>query len=128
MNVTGVDKQSVEEAAAEAAVKPLEFDPRERAALLRSMLSAIPPLVARGTSAAELATLYPKFAEEYPKLLKMMVAKEDLSPINTMLRALDRMGTGSLTQHTASILVGQSLVDTFVKPQLNGSAADTRKR
>lgn len=128
MNVTGVDKQSIDEATREAEAKPLEFDPKERAAFLRSMLAAIPPLVARGTPAAELTTAYPKFAEEYPKLLKMMLAKEDLSPINTMLRALDRMGTGSLTQHTASILVGQSLVDTFVKPQLNGSSGDTHRR
>lgn len=128
MNVTGVDKQSIDEATAEAEAKPLAFDPKERAAFLRSMLSAIPPLVARGTSAAELAAAYPKFAEEYPKLLKMMIAKEDLSPIETMLRALDRMATGSLTQHTASIIVGQNLVDTFVKPQLNGHAGDKRGR
>ena len=126
MNVTGVDKQSIDEATREAESKPLEFDPKERAAFLRSMLSAIPPLVARGTSAADLTAQYPKFAEENPQLLKMMIAKEDLSPINTMLRALDRMGTGSLTQHKASILVGQSLVDTFVKPQLNGTSGGTR--
>lgn len=128
MNVAGVDKQSIEEATREAESKPLEFDPKERAAFLRSMLTAIPPLVARGTPDDSIKAAYPKFAEEYPKLLKMMIAKEDLSPINTMLRALDRMGSGSLTQHTASILVGQSLVDTFVKPQLNGSSEDTRKR
>jgi len=128
MNISGVDKQSIEEATAEAEAKPLEFDPKERATFLRSMLAAVPPLVAHGVPATDITARYPKLAEEYPKLLKMMLAKEDLSPINAMLKALDRMATGSLTQHKASILVGQTLVDTFVKPQLNGHAGDTRGR
>ena len=98
MNISGVDKQSIEEATAEAEAKPLEFDPKERATFLRSMLAAVPPLVARGVPAEEITARYPKLADEYPKLLKMMLAKEDLSPINAMLKALDRMATGSLTQ------------------------------
>ena len=50
-----------------------------------------------------------------------MIKKEDLAPIYEMLRLLDNMGTGRISQHQASIVVGKSLVDRFVTPQLNGS-------
>lgn len=126
MNVTGVDKQSVEEAVQEAEAKPLAFDPAVRATYIRSMLSEIPPLVNRGVPVEDLRRTYSSFAESYPKFFDKIVKKEDLSPIHTMLISLDRMGTGSLTQHTASILVGQKLVDRFVKPQLDGSAEGKR--
>ena len=36
-----------------------------------------------------------------------------------MLGALERMGTGHITQHQASVAVGQQLHDTYIKPMLD---------
>jgi hypothetical protein len=38
---------------------------------------------------------------------------------------LDRMALGQLSQHEASVIIGQRLVDNFVKPQLNDPSTST---
>ena len=35
-----------------------------------------------------------------------------------MLAMLERMGTGDMTQDQASVIVGQRLYDTFIKPNI----------
>jgi len=105
----------------EAASRPLEYDPRERATYVRTMLSDITKLIADGETEESIRSKVPQFIEQYPELFKKLIKKEDLTPINDMLRLLDKMGSGSLSQHQASIAVGQSLVNRFVTPQLRGT-------
>jgi hypothetical protein len=38
--------------------------------------------------------------------------------LEMMLKNLEKMEAGSLSQHDASVAVGTVLVDTYVKPQL----------
>ena len=122
MNIGGVDKQSIEEATREAEAKPLGFSPGARATYIRDMIREITAQVSAGKSADEIKThrTHATFATSYPELFKKVIEKQDLSHLGVMLNALDKMETGSLSQHQASILVGQRLVDKFVKPQLNG--------
>jgi hypothetical protein len=122
MNVGGVDKQSIEEATREAESKPLGFAPGARATYVRDMMKEITSQVAQGKGGDEIKTnkAHAAFAAAYPELFKKVLEKQDLSHLDVMLNALDKMETGSLSQHQASILVGQRLVDKFVKPQLNG--------
>jgi hypothetical protein len=141
MNPERIDKQSIEEATQEAASRPLDFDPRARAALIRRMMEEIPRAIAAGMTAEDLglengfksgpptgdepvvAERYREiktFAENYPELFKKIVAQKDLTPIRSMLAMLDRIGSGQLTTHQASVIVGQQLVDKYVKPQLKG--------
>jgi hypothetical protein len=122
MNVGGVDKQSIEEATREAESKPLGFAPGARATYVRDMMKEITAQVAAGKGGDEIKTnkAHAAFATAYPELFKKAVEKQDLSHLEVMLHALDKMEAGSLSQHQASILVGQRLVDKFVKPQLNG--------
>lgn len=117
-----VDRQSVEDASREASERPLDFNPAERATMIRAMVRDLVPLVRQGKLEAELKANYPEYAERYPELFKKIVTKQDLTPLNTMLAMLDKMASGSISQHEASIIVGQRLVDRFVKPQLNGPA------
>jgi hypothetical protein len=86
------------------------------------MIKEITALVTQGKGADEIKVNanYGAFATAYPELFKKVIEKQDLSHLGVMLNALDKMETGSLSQHQASILVGQRLVDKFVKPQLNG--------
>lgn len=117
-----VDKQSVDDAAREASERPIDFNPAERATIIRAMVRDLTPLVRQGKLEAELKTNFPEYAERYPELFKKIVTKQDLTPLNTMLAMLDKMASGNISQHEASIIVGQRLVDRFVKPQLNGHA------
>ena len=120
MEQRGVDRQSIEDATREAESRALDFNPRERAALIREMISVLVPLVRAGKLEHELKTAYPSYVERFPELFKKIVTKQDLTPLNTMVAMLDRMADGSISQHQASIIVGQRLVDRFVTPQLNG--------
>jgi hypothetical protein len=120
MEQRGIDRQSIEDATREAESRALDFNPRERAAIIREMISVLVPLVRAGKLEAELKAAYPTYAERYPELFKKIVTKQDLTPLNTMVTMLDRMADGSISQHQASIIVGQRLVDRYVTPQLNG--------
>jgi hypothetical protein len=122
MNTQRVDKQSVEEASQEAINRPLDFNPAERAALIRRMLDEIPAAMRREKRESVLKEQFKDFSEYYPELFKKILAKEDLTPMRVMLAMLDRMADGSINQHQASVIVGERLVEKFVKPQLNGTS------
>lgn len=123
-----IDRQSIEEASREANERALEFNPAVRAQAIRAMLRDVVPLVRRGVPEAELKTTFAEAAEQFPELFKKILAKEDLTPLNSMLAMLDKMAEGSMNQHQASIIVGKKLVDRFVKPQLSGREPDTQER
>jgi hypothetical protein len=130
MNVQGVDKQSIEEATREAEAKPLGFAPGARANYVRDMIRDMTALVNAGKTEAEIKAVPPleTFSKDYPELFKKVLQKQDLSHLGIMLNALDKMESGSLSQHQASILVGQRLVDKFVKPQLSGNDSNKQGR
>ena len=125
MNTNRIDKQSIEEATREAEQRALDFNPAERANLIRRMLIEIPLAINAGMTAEE-PPVNPKyieikeFAERYPELFKKIVGQQDLTPIRSMLAMLDKMAEGSISTHQASVIIGQKLVDRYVKPQLKG--------
>lgn len=118
-----IERQSYEQAAAEASSRSLDFDPNVRARFIREMLNDIPRWMAQGLTEEQIREKVPEFAEKYPELFTKIIQKQDLSPIQSMLAMLDRMGEGNITQHQASIIIGKKLVDKFVNPQLNSGAA-----
>ncbi len=63
----------------------------------------------------------PEFVEKYPELFKKIIQRQDLSPIQSMLAMLNKMGEGTISQHQASIVIGKTLVDRYVTPLLNGN-------
>ncbi len=117
-----IERQSYQQAAEEASSRSLDFDPNVRARFIREMLNDIPRWMAQGLTEDQIREKVPEFAEKYPELFTKIIQKQDLSPIQSMLAMLDRMGEGSISQHQASIIIGKKLVDKFVNPQLNGGA------
>ena len=113
------------EATAEAEARPLEFNPTDRATMIRGALRDIARWMAEGETEETSRLRVPDFVEGYPELFKKIIQRQDLAPIQKMLTMLDRMGEGRLSQHQASISVGKSLVDRFVTPQLRSSAKGT---
>lgn len=117
-----VERQSFTDASNEAASRSLDFDPNVRARYIREMLRDIPLWLSQGLTEEQIREKVPDFSERYPELFQKLIKNEDLSPIQSMLAMLDRMGNGSISQHQASIIIGKKLVDKFVNPQLNGSS------
>jgi len=118
-----VERQSYQQAAEEAASRSLDFDPKVRARFIREMLTDIPHWMTQGLTEEQIREKVPEFAEKYPELFTKIIQKQDLSPIQSMLAMLDRMGEGTISQHQASVIIGKKLVDKFVSPQLNGGVA-----
>ena len=118
-----IERQSIDQATAEAESRSLDFDPNVRARFVREMLTDVPRLMEQGLTEEQIRTKVPDFAERYPELFQKIIKKEDLSPIQSMLVMLDRMGEGALSQHQASIIIGKKLVDKFVNPQLNSGGS-----
>ena len=117
-----VHRQSIAEATAEAESRTLDYHPAERAQYIRTMLRDIARWMSEGETKEMITERVPEFVEIYPELFKKIITRQDLAPIQTMLAMLDKMGQGQLSQHQASIQVGQKLVDRYVTPQLNGAA------
>ena len=67
----------------------------------------------------EIKSKMPTFYQNYKNLFDMITNsrgynKQDLK---TMLAMLDRMGSGELTQHQASVIVGKRIADQYIKPE-----------
>ena len=120
-----VQRQSIEEATAEAEARPMDYSPAERARFVRAMVQDVARWMAAGDSEEVIKKRAPEFVEQYPELFKKLIQKQDLAPIQSMLSMLDRMAQGSISQHQASVAIGKKLVDRFVTPQLNGGGERT---
>jgi hypothetical protein len=118
-----IERQSYQQAAEEASSRSLDFDPKVRARFIREMLTDIPRWMVQGLTEEQIREKVPEFAEKYPELFTKIIQKQDLSPIQSMLAMLDRMGEGTISQHQASVIIGKKLVDKFVNPQLQGGGA-----
>jgi hypothetical protein len=117
-----IERQSIDEATTEAESRALDFDPKTRALFVREMLTDIPKWMAQGLSEEQIRQKVPQFVEKYPELFSKIITKQDLTPIQSMLVMLDKMGEGHISQHQASVIIGKKLVDRFVTPQLNSTS------
>jgi hypothetical protein len=58
------------------------------------------------------------FVDQYPTLFQMATNPNfDTRQLDMMLGVMDKM-SGGMSQHQASVIVGQSLVNKFVMPML----------
>jgi hypothetical protein len=118
--MSGFDPRQIQEDAAIAATRETAFPAKERAEYVRAMVKRADTYKKDGLSLEQIKERLPEFARDYPNLLEAVTGDEPYhkQTLTTMLAMLDRMGEGSLTQHQASVIVGQRLVQTFVKPQI----------
>lgn len=117
-----MERRNIREAISEAENKELEFQPKERAQYVRDMVVAVEQYQTAGKSAAEIRALVPEFARDYKNLLEMILMPNyNKATLRTMLGMLDRMGNGEMTQHQASMVVGERLANTYIKPNIDPS-------
>jgi hypothetical protein len=115
-----MDRRSDAERMAEAANRPLDFQPKERAQYVRDSIDMIENYQKEGLTTEEIKDKVPTFVRDYKNLFEMVTQPGGYNKqsLKTMLAMLDRMGSGELTQHQASVIVGQRLADTYIKPNL----------
>ena len=120
------NEPSIEEAMAEARARPLDFPAAERAAYIRTMSKRAAEYRAAGRSQLEIARdLLPEFARDYPYLFEMCTQEGgyDASMLNTMITMLDKMGSGVVNHHQATVIVGQRLAQRYIRGDQAGAGA-----
>lgn len=91
-----------------------------RSAYVKSMIDKINQLKREGKTKEEIQEAVARFAVDYPTLFKMVTsANYNEGSLRTMMMMLEKMGTGELTQHQASVIVGQRLHDVYIKPKVD---------
>jgi hypothetical protein len=67
------------------------------------------------------------FVEKYPTLFEMAAQQNfDELQFDMMLGLMEKMNTG-MSAHQASVIVGQSLVDKFIKPMIGEKPKEKEK-
>jgi len=98
---------------------PLEPDvAKARFIYVKAQIERLKEMKSAGKTQDEIEQELKRFAEDYPGLFKMLMRSEAYNEgsLKTMLALLERMGTGDMTQHQASVVVGQRLHDVYIKP------------
>jgi hypothetical protein len=88
---------------------------------IREQIAKVKLLKEQGKSKEEIKEEVERFAEDYPQLFKILTSNEGYNEatLRTMLSMLEKMGTSELSQHQASVIIGQRLYDNFVKPAVD---------
>lgn len=120
--LNALSKDGVLAASEEAAKEPTKFNPKDRSIYIRERVDEIRRLRRLGQTDDQIKAALGEFVKQYPTLFQMAVEPHfDYRQLNMMLGVMDKMA-GGMTQHQASVIVGQSLVNTFVKPMLKEDA------
>jgi hypothetical protein len=119
VDLNALSKDGVLAASEEAANAPTLFSPRERAQYIRDRVAEVRRLRSLGQSDIEIKEVMGAFVKQYPTLFQMCVEPNfDEGKLKMMLGVMDKMASSGMTQHQASVIVGQSLVDSYVKPMI----------
>jgi len=117
--VKGLSKDGILAASEEAKNAPTLFNPRERASYIRQRVAEVRKLRALGQNDIQIKAALGSFVTEYPTLFQKAVEPNfQESELNLMLRVMDTMASSGMSQHQASVIVGQRLMDTFITPTL----------
>ena len=114
----GLDRQSITEAIAEAKTRGLDFNPTERALTVKQNILKMVEMMRVGKTEKQIREELAPFVEQYPELFKKVLSNDDLTPLQNMMNLMDRMAAGSLSQHDASVIVGQGLAQAYIPKNL----------
>lgn len=113
-----MERRNTREAMSEAASRELDFDPATRAKMIRDTVARIEVYQTQNKTIEEIKQLEPEFVEKYKNLFEAMTSTGGYNKqsLKSMLAMLDHMAQGKITQHQASMIVGQRLAETYIKP------------
>ena len=109
-------RKNTRQAMEEAATRPLDFDPKTRAQYVRDCVAQLEQYKEEGLTTEQIKSKMSTFARDYENLFNTILGSNDYKQdLKTMLAMLDRMATGDLTHHQASVIVGKKLADKYIK-------------
>jgi len=116
------------------AVKPVKPIPpmlaKVRAEFVRKNIAIVRELQAKGLKDEEIFASVTSFAEGFPGLFKKLLENHSSSNIfiEQTLSMLDKMAAEEMTQHEASVAIGQISYDAQVKPKIDSMGGDKPKK
>jgi hypothetical protein len=120
VDLNALSKDGVLAASEEAANAPTLFSPRERSQYIRERIAEIRRLRALHQTDDQIKEVLGNFVTQYPTLFQMAVEPHfDEKKLALMLGVMDKMASG-MSQHQASVIVGQHLADSYVTPMIDG--------
>ena len=126
MSDPGFNPNSVRASMKVAEKEPTNFPATERSIMVRDMIRKVETLQGEGQTVDEIRKEMSDFVKNYPRLFEMVSRPGyDKSQVRTMLTMLDRMGSGELSQHQASMIVGQKVFNTYVAPSLRNPSSSS---
>ncbi len=118
LDLNVLSKDGVLAASEEAANAPTLFSPRERSQYIRERINEIRRLRSLNQTDDQIKQALGTFVTQYPTLFQMAVEPHfDEKKLALMLGVMDKMASG-MSQHQASVIVGQHLADSYVKPMI----------
>ena len=92
--------------------------PEPRSQKVRRLIAEV-EVALRTQTPAQVTADFAEFQIEFPRIFEMVLTRTYPRDIlEMMLKQLEKMESGTTSQHNASVAVGGALVDRFVKPQL----------
>ena len=121
----GLSKDGVLAASEEAKNAATLFQPKDRAVYVRKCVEDVIRLRALGQNDIQVKAALGSFVEQYPTLFQMAVQPGfDVKQLGVMLGLLDQMNSG-MSQHQASVIVGQKLMNDFIKPVIGSGSSSS---
>lgn len=107
----------------EEPVVPIDPDvAKARASYIRTTVSKIQQMHRENKTLDSIRDATGTFSTQFPGLFKMLLSDSyNDASLRTMLAMLDKMGTSELSQHQASVVIGQRLHDIYIKPKMSNA-------
>lgn len=109
-----VERKSAQEALREAEDRPLDFDATARSTFLKDAVNQVLLMKSEGKSEEFIRSAIPEMSARYPELLRKLLSGEEITPLLGMIALLDKIGTGEISHHGASVAVGRALADRYM--------------
>ena len=90
----------------------------DRAVFIRDNIRIVERLRDEGKTFDEMKEATPEFANNFPHLFIMVSSKDGYNKetLKTMLTMIDKMASSQISQHDASVKVGEHLMRNYAKP------------
>ncbi len=116
VDLNNLSKDGVLAAVEEAKDAPTPFKPKERAVYIRERIQEIRRLRSLGQTDDQIKAALGSFVTQYPTLFSAAVEPNfNQAQLEFMLGLFDKMDRG-MTQHQASVIVGEKLADKYINP------------
>ena len=116
VDLNNLSKDGVLSAVEEAKDAPTLFKPKDRAIYVRERVQEIRTLRSLGQTDDQIKAALGSFVTQYPTLFSAAVEPNfNQAQLEFMLGLFTKMDRG-MTQHQASVIVGEKLADKYINP------------